>query len=206
MTRQATARELAVELRASTFDELVLLIEESGRSPEEKATLLAALADRATVEQAKGILMASYGVAPDRALDWLCRLAEKRDIEVRVLAMLLVQSASHDPDPHQADPSAPTDAPNGGADGSPRDLAGEGALLAAQLQSALSSRIVIEQAKGALAHIHGISTDAALSRLRAYCMVHGRSLSEIAAAVITDPASVRDLTSAGGSVPRPRQG
>ena len=54
--------------------------------------------------------------------------------------------------------------------------------------------MVIEQAKGALARIHGISVDEAFERMRSYTRSHNRKLSEVANAVVTDPTSVADLT------------
>jgi transcriptional regulator with GAF, ATPase, and Fis domain len=67
-------------------------------------------------------------------------------------------------------------------------------MLTDQLQLALNSRVVIEQAKGALSQIHSISTDEAFDLLRAYARNHRRRLGEIAQAVTTDPASLPDLT------------
>lgn len=74
----------------------------------------------------------------------------------------------------------------------------KGEVLSEQLQAALNSRIVIEQAKGALAQIHGGSPDEAFERLRGYCRSHHRRLSEVALAVTADPTSVPDLTTPGG--------
>jgi AmiR/NasT family two-component response regulator len=70
--------------------------------------------------------------------------------------------------------------------------------LTEQLQGALESRIVIEQAKGALAQIHGGTPDEAFDRLRTYSRKHRARVSDIARAVIRDPGSLPDLT-----VPRP---
>jgi transcriptional regulator with GAF, ATPase, and Fis domain len=67
-------------------------------------------------------------------------------------------------------------------------------VLTEQLQAALNSRIVVEQAKGALAHIHDETTDQAFNRLRSYARNHGLRLGDLAFAVVHDPASVPDLT------------
>ncbi len=69
----------------------------------------------------------------------------------------------------------------------------EGQVLTEQLQTALNSRIVIEQAKGALAQIHGETPDEAFERLRTYCRQRYLRLSDVAYAVVTDPASQPDL-------------
>lgn len=69
-----------------------------------------------------------------------------------------------------------------------------GELLTEQLQSALNSRIVIEQAKGAIAQAHRVSVDAAFARLRAYARRSGRRLSEVAYAVVTEPTTLIELS------------
>jgi hypothetical protein len=70
-----------------------------------------------------------------------------------------------------------------------------GEVLTEQLQSALNSRVVIEQAKGALAQIHGVTVDTAFGLLRSYSRRNGRRLSEVAQAVISeDRSSVLDLS------------
>jgi GAF domain-containing protein len=66
-------------------------------------------------------------------------------------------------------------------------------ILTEQLQAALNSRVIIEQAKGALAQIHGISADDAFELLRRYCRAHNLRLSLVAAALVTDPSSVPGL-------------
>ena len=68
-----------------------------------------------------------------------------------------------------------------------------GDVLTEQLQTALNSRIVVEQAKGALAQIHSITTDEAFERLRSYCRSHNLRLGVVAQAVTTDPDSVIEL-------------
>jgi len=53
-------------------------------------------------------------------------------------------------------------------------------LLRQQLQLALSSRVVIEQAKGVLAHTHDITTDDAFTLLRGYARSNRLPLAEVA--------------------------
>jgi transcriptional regulator with GAF, ATPase, and Fis domain len=69
-----------------------------------------------------------------------------------------------------------------------------GEVLSEQLQSALNSRIVIEQAKGALAQIHSCTPDEAFTRLRAYSRRNNLRLGEVAHAVTTEPGRHPELT------------
>jgi transcriptional regulator with GAF, ATPase, and Fis domain len=71
-----------------------------------------------------------------------------------------------------------------------------GEVLTEQLQGALNTRVVIEQAKGALARTHGVSVDDAFQRMRSYARNHNRKLSDVANAVLTESASVAELTGA----------
>jgi hypothetical protein len=57
-------------------------------------------------------------------------------------------------------------------------------LLATQLQSALTSRIALEQAKGVLAERAGLPMDQAFRVMRDYARSHNRRLSEVAAQII----------------------
>ena len=56
----------------------------------------------------------------------------------------------------------------------------------AQLQHALDSRVVIEQAKGYLAHHRGQGVDEAFTTLRAYARTHQMKLTELASNVLAD--------------------
>jgi hypothetical protein len=68
-----------------------------------------------------------------------------------------------------------------------------GELLTEQLQSALNSRIVIEQAKGAIAQVHGVSVDEAFDLLRGYCRRNHLHLSQVAAEVVADVSAMPEL-------------
>jgi GAF domain-containing protein len=67
-------------------------------------------------------------------------------------------------------------------------------VLTEQLQGALNSRVVIEQAKGALARIHDTDVDEAFILLRAYTRNHNRKIVDVARTVLTDPQSIPELT------------
>jgi AmiR/NasT family two-component response regulator len=53
-----------------------------------------------------------------------------------------------------------------------------------QLQSALNSRVLIEQAKGALAERAHVSVDAAFAAIRAYARDQNRRLSDVARDIV----------------------
>jgi transcriptional regulator with GAF, ATPase, and Fis domain len=57
-------------------------------------------------------------------------------------------------------------------------------LLATQLQTALSSRVQLEQAKGVLAQRAGLPMDQAFQLMRDYARSHNRRLSDVAAQII----------------------
>lgn len=58
----------------------------------------------------------------------------------------------------------------------------EAAVLTDQLQRALSSRIVLEQAEGRLAERLGVDLDGSFALLRRYAREHNRGLTEVAGA------------------------
>lgn len=68
-----------------------------------------------------------------------------------------------------------------------------GEILAEQLQGALNSRVVIEQAKGAIAQMRGCTVDEAFVLMRAYCRNHNLRLGAVAHAVV-DPQQLSVLT------------
>ena len=68
-----------------------------------------------------------------------------------------------------------------------------GEVLNEQLQTALTSRVVIEQAKGVLAQHHSLSMDAAFDRLRRYSRNRNLRLADVARQLATnklDPAAI----------------
>lgn len=67
-----------------------------------------------------------------------------------------------------------------------RRSAHRSSVVAEQLQHALNSRVVIEQAKGVLAERHGVSIDAAFDALRRHARDHNHKLTEVALAVVQD--------------------
>lgn len=71
-----------------------------------------------------------------------------------------------------------------------------GEVLTEQLQGALNSRVIIEQAKGAIAQMRSCTVDEAFTMLRGYCRDHNLRLSVVAHAVVTDPAPIPGLTTA----------
>lgn len=58
------------------------------------------------------------------------------------------------------------------------------AVLTAQLNGALTSRVVVEQAKGVLAERWQVDVDRAFAVLRGWCRAHNRRLPDTAAAVV----------------------
>jgi GAF domain-containing protein len=85
----------------------------------------------------------------------------------------------------------------------------QGVQLAGQLQLALNSRIVVEQAKGVVAERLQIGMDEAFDLMRGYSRGQRRRLSEVAGALIEGSLSVNDLSAAraqsGRSARRSRQ-
>jgi transcriptional regulator with GAF, ATPase, and Fis domain len=80
-----------------------------------------------------------------------------------------------------------------------------GSDLADQLQVALNSRLIIEQAKGVLAEREQVDMSTAFDRLRRYARRTGRRLSEVAAAVVSGELTSAEMRS-GGKTPRPTRG
>jgi AmiR/NasT family two-component response regulator len=60
----------------------------------------------------------------------------------------------------------------------------ESTLLSEQLQTALNRRIIIEQAKGFVAHTQGVSVDEAFTLIRNYARSHQLPLSQVAARLV----------------------
>ncbi len=66
--------------------------------------------------------------------------------------------------------------------------------LTEQLQGALNSRIIIEQAKGAVAQSRGISIDEAFQVIRAHARRKNLRLSELAKTIVADPLRIPDFS------------
>lgn len=69
-----------------------------------------------------------------------------------------------------------------------------GEELTAQLQTALDTRVVIEQAKGAVAQLQGIGVDEAFELIRTHARRHQLHLGDVARAVLHRPTAVPELT------------
>ncbi|GAB3844050.1 ANTAR domain-containing protein [Dactylosporangium cerinum] len=67
-------------------------------------------------------------------------------------------------------------------------------VLTEQLQGALNNRIIIEQAKGAVAQANNVSVDVAFELIRAYARRTRRRLSDVALHMATDATSRADIT------------
>jgi GAF domain-containing protein len=60
-----------------------------------------------------------------------------------------------------------------------------GEVLTRQLQTALNSRIIIEQAKGVVAQARGVTPDEAFVLIRDYARSHNRRLSDVTSGIVT---------------------
>ncbi|MEU1038109.1 GAF and ANTAR domain-containing protein [Streptomyces sp. NPDC005551] len=63
-----------------------------------------------------------------------------------------------------------------------------------QLQTALNSRVLIEQAKGKLAERQGVDMEQAFTALRSYARAHNRRLADLALAFVSDSERLPGLT------------
>ena len=69
----------------------------------------------------------------------------------------------------------------------------ETSIVNGQLQLALTSRVLIEQAKGVLTERSGVEMDQAFAALRSYARSHNRRLADVAVAVIDGTLDVSGL-------------
>ncbi|WP_345630653.1 GAF and ANTAR domain-containing protein [Rugosimonospora acidiphila] len=67
-------------------------------------------------------------------------------------------------------------------------------ILTEQLQAALNSRIIIEQAKGVIAQALDLSIDEAFDAIRAYARRSNRQLGELAHDIVTDLTKIEEIT------------
>jgi GAF domain-containing protein len=78
-------------------------------------------------------------------------------------------------------------------------------LVAGQLQAALHSRVMIEQAKGVLAERHRVTPDQAFLMLRGYARNHNRPLTALARDVIQGTVDIAQCSHAGARPAPPGQ-
>ncbi|HYO38480.1 MAG TPA: GAF and ANTAR domain-containing protein [Nocardioidaceae bacterium] len=69
-----------------------------------------------------------------------------------------------------------------------------GTQLTEQLEAALNSRVVIQQARGVLAQLHGITPEEAFVLLQSYARMRRFKLVDVAQTVVADPQAVPNLT------------
>jgi transcriptional regulator with GAF, ATPase, and Fis domain len=70
-----------------------------------------------------------------------------------------------------------------------------GEIVTEQLQTALNSRVIVEQAKGVLAQTGGLTMDAAFDRLRRHARSHNLLLGGVARRVVTEPDFAHQILS-----------
>ncbi|HEY0811735.1 MAG TPA: GAF and ANTAR domain-containing protein [Pseudonocardia sp.] len=70
-------------------------------------------------------------------------------------------------------------------------------VVAEQLQTALTSRVIIEQAKGVLAHYGDLSMDVAFDQLRTYARSHNDRLTEVARRLVEHALPPAEVIAAG---------
>ena len=70
-----------------------------------------------------------------------------------------------------------------------------------QLQTALNSRVLLEQAKGVLAERHGINPGEAFTLLRNYARRNHHRLTQLAAAVVDGSTTAAELLSTSAAAP-----
>jgi GAF domain-containing protein len=68
-----------------------------------------------------------------------------------------------------------------------------GEVLTEQLQGALNSRVIIEQAKGAVAQARGVSVDEAFASIRRYARANNQRLTEVAQTIVGHSATAEQL-------------
>jgi AmiR/NasT family two-component response regulator len=73
--------------------------------------------------------------------------------------------------------------------------------LAEQLQQALNSRVVIEQAKGVLAERNAVSLGFAFAMLRQHARDHNLKLTDVADAVVQGSLTLRNIQVKDSQVP-----
>jgi AmiR/NasT family two-component response regulator len=66
-------------------------------------------------------------------------------------------------------------------------------VVTEQLQTALNSRVIIEQAKGVLAQSGDLTMDTAFDRLRRHTRGHNLLLGDVARRVVTDRSFARQI-------------
>jgi GAF domain-containing protein len=66
-------------------------------------------------------------------------------------------------------------------------------MLTEQLQGALNSRIVIEQAKGAVAQARGVGVEEAFALIRDFARAHNRRLTDVSHAIVANPDNATRL-------------
>ncbi|WP_134742381.1 GAF and ANTAR domain-containing protein [Nocardioides sp. 503] len=81
--------------------------------------------------------------------------------------------------------------------------ASDSATVNAQLQRALTSRIVLEQAKGVIAHTGSVEMEEAFNALRRFARDRGRKLSDVAAAIVNRDESGATILAHAESVSIP---